>query len=494
MVKKNKSEADFGLKKDRFSRENLAKTREKLKEGEFLKPNKSFDIEITSKEVRPSYMFRKKKKKTSARKMARKIVSGVLIFLAVALGITGVWGHTVIARMTDGKSGFFSLLGLLGEDVRLKTDSKGRTNILVFGTSGYEMSGSGHDGAQLTDSIMLVSFDQDSEDLAMVSLPRDLYIGETCTSIGKVNELYMCGLEESGTEEAAANKLISAVEGMFGVNIQYRVHVDWSALIQIVDSLGGITVTLDEDIADSWTETYIKAGIPTTLNGERALGLARARHGTTGGDFTRGNSQQKILIALQDRIIHGGVDITQAISILNAIGDNVRMNFTLEEIKSIVSQAKAVSLSEMRQVPLTGLADGHDYLTTTTINKTSYVVPTAGTGVYDEIKTYLRKMLSSDAAEREMAKILVLNGSGIEGEAAEEQATLIKAGYNVAGIGDAPDAIYPERYTVYQISREVNGTIKKLEARYNVTAEAANRLPLGINTNGVDIVVIVGQE
>ena len=51
-----------------------------------------------------------------------------------------------------------------------------------------------------------------------------------------------------------------------------------------------------------WTGAVYEPGIAYTLNGEQALGLARARHGTTGGDFSRGASQQKILIGIKNKI------------------------------------------------------------------------------------------------------------------------------------------------------------------------------------------------
>lgn len=382
-----KNNNDFGLTRNAVATEKL-----KLKAREdFLRPSSTISMDFSSDDIKQKYHFKKSKKhkKRSARKIARLIVLTAVFIFVVATTSLGMYGNTLVSKLTSGRSGLFSLLStVLGARADLRTDENGRINVLVFGTSGYEMSGSGHDGAELTDSIMVVSFDKNNKDLSMVNLPRDLLVG-TCTTTGKVNEVYWCANQNGDNEESGAAALQAKIYEVLGVNTQYRVHVDWGALIQIVDNLGGITVTLDEDIEDDWTGTFIKAGEPVTLNGERALGLARARHGTSGGDFTRGNSQQKILIALQEKILQDGVSFTQALGLVEAIGDNVRMDFKVEELRTLLDLAQETSLSDMRQVPLVGLPDGGDLLTTGTVNGISYVLPMDGQGNYARIKDYI---------------------------------------------------------------------------------------------------------
>lgn len=165
----------------------------------------------------------------------------------------------------------------------------GATNYIDRDSSGT------HDGAQLTDSIMIVSFDQKTQDVALLSLPRDLKVPMAC-SAGKVNEVYWCNNQNGTNEEAGALALAEQLRQVLGIEFQYWAHVNWGALMDIVDTLGGVTVTLDEDINDKGhTGTVIQAGVPTHINGLQAVALARARYGTAGGDFTRGNSQQKIM-------------------------------------------------------------------------------------------------------------------------------------------------------------------------------------------------------
>lgn len=499
-------EADFGLKKS--NSKELKRARLKAEE-DFLKPVSTLEFDLSSKELRPDYSLkhrssaeapRKHKHKNKGTKKSHKgivILLVILVILAAGVGGFLVWGDKIISKMTGGNSGIFDFIGAISSNVKLKTDDKGRTNILIFGTSGYDMEGDTgggvHDGAQLTDSIMVVSIDQESGDTVMVSLPRDLYVGNTCTSTGKVNEVYFCANMYGKDEAGGAEALKAVMKEIFGMDIQYRVHVDWAALVRIVDALGGITVTLDEDIEDTWTNTFVKAGQPVTLNGEQALGLARARHGTEMGDFTRGNSQQKILGAIQRKLVENGIDLGTALGLVDVLGDNVRMDFNIEELKTLFYLAKDISLDEMRQIPLVDYKNDIYYLSTAMMNNISYVVPSAGVRNYKDIQKYVQQEIMSDPATREKAVIVVLNGSGIVGSASAEKEQLEKLGFANVKADDAPDGEYNEKYLVYDITDTKTATLEKLAEKYGVTAYTAAELPAEIDTTGVDIVIILGN-
>ncbi|MBP3899830.1 LCP family protein [Candidatus Saccharibacteria bacterium] len=504
-VSRKKSATNFGLSRDDTS---LRKARLKANE-DFLKPVSTLEFDLSSKELKPDYSLRHRDETEAPRKHAKKnkskkkghkvtIVLLVIVFI-LALGAGGalIWGDKIISKLTGGNSGIFDFIGAITSNVKLKTDANGRTNVLIFGTSGYDMDGEEgdgvHDGAQLTDSIMVVSIDQESGDTAMVSLPRDLYVGNTCTSTGKVNEVYFCANLYGNDEAGGADALKATMKEIFGLDIQYRVHVDWAALVQIVDGLGGITVTLDEDIEDTWTNTFIKAGEPVTLNGEQALGLARARHGTEMGDFTRGNSQQKILGAIQNKIVESGLDLGTALSLVDIVGDNVRMDFNIEELKTLFYLAKDISLDEMRQIPLIDYDKNIYYLSTAMMNNISYVVPAAGIRNYKSIQDYVQGELVSDPAVRENPVIAVLNGSGEAGVAGAEKSELEKLGFKTVQANDAPEGEYSDKYYLYDISGKKQHTLTKLAEKYNTNVRPATDLPEGIDTTGVDVVVILGE-
>ncbi len=505
-ISTKRAASSFGL-----SQKGAIKEKARLKANQdFLKPVSTLEFDLSSKELKPDYSLKKRdfsgnsprpgkkigKKKHKKLKRALIIIGAIIL---IAGGAFAIWGNALIAKLTGGKSGLFDLIGAMTSHVDLKTDKNGRTNILLFGTSGFDMKGTGidgeeHEGAQLTDSVMLVSLDQKTGDVAMVSLPRDLYVGNTCTSTGKVNEVYYCSNIDGNDEQGGAEALMHTISNIFDVDIQYWAHVNWGALMQVVDGVGGITVTLDEDIEDDWTGIYIKAGEPTQLNGWNAVALARARHGTEMGDFSRANSQQKILAGLQDKLLTGGLDLGSMLNIVDAVGDNVRSNFSLDEIKAVFYIAKDISLANVRQIPLIDYDNNIIYLTNADMNGISYVVPTAGVKNYADIQKYVQRLISSDPAIRENAQILVLNGSGVTGAANSEQAKLVTDGFSNTDTGNAPDGSYPSKYYLYDISGKTPGSVEKLKQRYGIEVSPTDSLPAGIDTSGTDIIIIVGAD
>ncbi|MBO4812533.1 LCP family protein [Candidatus Saccharibacteria bacterium] len=479
---------------------------------DFLKPTQVFNFDEQSGELTASSepvdtSFKKRKKSKKDKKpmtKKKKIILTIVSILGVLLIGTAIafiiWGNDIIAKITGGQGNVFDLFTFVEPTYeRLKTDENGRTNILAFGTSGYDMDGDEgngtHDGAQLTDSIMAISINQDTGDIAMISLPRDLKASPTCTATGKINEVYWCngGGGDVSTEEeaAAAQALMDEVGGILGMDFQYFAHLNWGSLVEIVDTLGGINVTLDEDILDyGWTGAVFEAGIEYTIDGEQALGLARARHGTSGGDFSRGASQQKILVGIRDKISEQGLSITDMMSLASTLGDNLRTNFSLEEIKSLAHFSSEYDLDNMRQI---SLIEPERYMTTGTINGISYVLPSSGVGNYTGIQNFVAKMLSNDPRVYEDPTILVLNGTEEIGIASNEKATLEEDGYNRIDVADAPTSDYTDKYTLYVLDDTTKGTKKMLEEKYSVTAKSYDELAEDISRD-YNFVLILGSE
>lgn len=451
------------------------------------------EIEFDSDDIKKEKKKRSKKKGKKKFIFRHKIFSFIVVPVFILGAIAYFWGDSIMLKITNGQSGLFDFLRtVVTGSASLRTGSDGRTNILIFGTSGYDMAGSEadgvHDGAQLTDSIMILSIDQTSKDVAMLSLPRDLKT-TTCTATSKINELYYCENKNNNNEIGGANKLRDRVSSILGIEIQYYVHINWMSLIQIVDAIGGVTVTVDDDINDDWTKTYIKAGVPVTLNGEQALGLARARHGTANGDFTRGDSQQKIMIAIKDKISSMNLGIGDVINLANVLGDNLRSDFTSDSIYAGAKVFTETSFDSIRQIPLIG--SNSNYFTTGEIRGISYVLPTAGDGNFNNIRKYVKQSLLKNPVILENAQIAILNGSGVADIEKAEKTELESSIFNVKTTGNAPSGQYFEKLYLYALTNKP-ATQEKLETYYGVKAMSAEYLPNGIDTNGIDFVVILG--
>ena len=482
---------------------------------EFLKPVQTFNFDEQTGELKASEdqtmnkekelskkeqkkldkKLKKQNKKPISKK--RKIITGIVLGIVVLL-LAGViwfiiWGNDLLARIGNGEGNIFSLFTEYYEP--LKTDANGRTNILAFGTSGYNMDGDEgngvHDGAQLTDSIMVISLNQDTGDAAMLSLPRDLKVSRTCTATGKINEIYWCNNMDGEHETEGAEALMAEVSDILGLDFQYYAHLNWGSLVSIVDILSGITVTLDENISDyNYTKAVFEAGVPYTIDGAQALGLARARHGTTSGDFSRGASQQKILIGIKEKILEKNLSLPDLLNLANTLGDNLRTNFSVDEMKTAAHLLTDLDFNSIRQV---SLIEPEKLMTTGSIGGISYVLPSAGNGNYSAIKAYVAKMFSNNPQEYENSSILVLNGTGTPGVASAEQTTLEGEGYINIYVDDAPAGEYTEHYTLYVLHDDKPGTKKLLEEKYGQEAKPATELPAGIVTD-CDFVIIIGNE
>ena len=487
---------------------------------DFLKPVQAFDIDSESGELKesedvtiPDKKAEKKankqakkeaKKQRKAEKKANrkhpKLIKGIKIaLLIIVLALCGLiiwgvyWGNDIIAKITGGQGNILDLIRYIEPTyVDLKTDANGRTNILAIGTSGYNMDGDEgrghHAGSQLTDSIMTISLNQKTGDIAMLSLPRDLK-SHTCTRTSKINEVYWCngGSGQASIEqEKAANQAVMAEVGrILGVDFQYFVHVNWASLIDIVEILGGITVTLDEDINDRyWTGAMYQAGVPYTLNGEQALGLARARHGTAGGDFSRGASQQKILIAIKNKVFEKDLSITDFLSLAGTLGDNLRSNFSLDEIKSLGHLTFDFNFDSMRQLNL-----WPDYMTTGSIDGISYVLPRGGAEYYTAIQEFVAKNLSNDPRTYENYTIGIYNTTGEAGKAAAEKTRLEEAGYTVKVI-DNTTVTVDKDYTLFYTNAVAPGTKSMLEKFYDIDITDNKYFPEGLPKTCTFVIVL----
>lgn len=524
VIKTPAKKADKVVVKSNVSTVKVTKTPKKTESqtvDDFLKPVQAFDFDGESGELKESKMTKKElkaekkaeKKLAKAEKKAGKkshkvrniIASIVLVLVLAASGViiwAVFWGNDIIAKITGGQGNVFDLFTFMDDHYEpLKTDANGRTNILAIGTSGYNMDGDEgngvHAGAQLTDSIMMISLNQNTGDIAMLSLPRDLKASPTCTATGKINEVYWCNGgkgQASIEEEAAANQAVMAeVGGILGVEFQYFVHVNWGSLEQIVNLLDGITIKLDEDILDyGWTGAVFEAGVEYTINGDQAVGLARARHGTRGGDFSRGASQQKILIGIKNKLVEKDLSITDYLSLAGTLGDNFRSNFNMEELKTLAHLSYLFDLDSMRQISLFDPANGIYYMKTANINGISYVIPSAGVGNYSVIQSVVATLLNNDPRTYEQPRIAIFNATDTSGLASEHKTKLEEEGYTITTI-DNITGNFEDNYAIYDITEKTPGTRPMLESYYGVTAKKGSDIPESVPRD-YDLVIVLGPS
>lgn len=434
----------------------------------------------------------------------------IVTFLVLLVLLAGAYFGIKIF-MTSSKLFSGNIFDLLGAGTTLKTDEYGRSNILVFGTSEDDPSHADA-GADLTDSIMIISIDQKTKNAVMISVPRDLWVkyGEACMSgyEGKINVAYECGAD-GAAEPDGAKKLMDVVGESFGIDIQYYAHVNYTVVRDTVNAVGGVTVDIDSDdprgILDrnfDWACNfkchYVKwPNGPANLNGDQALALARARnaaggYGLGGGNFDREQYQQKIILALKDKAASAGTlaNPVAVSGILDALGDNVRTNFSAGEVKTLITLAGEMPSANIKRVSL--VEQGKSVLTTGNVSGQSVVRPVAGLYDFSEVQRFVRSKLTISATNGEEASIEVLNGSDYGGLAGKKAAELTAAGFGDVTTGDTPsDSTYGE-YVWYDLSAgKKPQALTKLKSILG-SNPTGTVLPGGVQSDA-DFVIIVGN-
>jgi LCP family protein required for cell wall assembly len=276
-------------------------------------------------------------------KKGRKKRVALWVTLSVIFLILAAGGFLIFKVQNDlGKSFGGNIFGLLKKEP-LRTDANGRTNALIFATSGYQPDGSDHDNGSgiLTDSIMVMSVDQDTNDRFTLSVPRDVYVKHDCGR-GKVNEVYACAIRKGKSETEAAQALIDKISEITGIEIQYVAHIDFTVVKELVDRVGGVNITIPHAMADNGCGFKYSEGQVVHLNGEEAICFSRARNHDGGygipNDFERGLNQQRVLRALQAAALNDGKLLTPAaaLSTVDSLGNNLRTNFQTNEIRTVV--------------------------------------------------------------------------------------------------------------------------------------------------------------
>jgi LCP family protein required for cell wall assembly len=457
--------------------------------------------------------FGKKSRTSDTKLKKRRVTKWVIIAVITLLVLVGGW----IAYKTLWSSGnIFKgniILGLT-QSQPLKTDTNGRSNILILGTSEDDP---GHGGAYLTDSMMVVSIDQKNKTASMFSIPRDLYVkyGMACNSgyQGKINEFFNCVNDDYTTKEAEEQRLSETrafVGEIFGMDIQYGVHVNNTVIKDAVNAVGGVDVDIqgsngDPGILDRnfvWRCNY-KCNLVKYdngvhhLDGEHALYLAMARgdiaptYGLGNSNFDREKNQQKIIVALKEKAVSTGTltDLGKVTGLIDSLGNNLRTTFETSEIRTLMKLGSDIPSSSIKTLSLFG--DENSLVTSGNYNGASVVMPAAGIFDYSDIRTFLKQKLSTDAVTREGAQVVVLNGSGVAGVAQTEADKLTEAGFIVSEVGNAPEGTYGD-VEVYQVGQGMTGTKARLESAFGVKTKTT--APPVEAASGTNFIVIFGKD
>jgi polyisoprenyl-teichoic acid--peptidoglycan teichoic acid transferase len=429
----------------------------------------------------PIFTYSKPAKKKSKLVFVKKgalILTATLGLMVAVFSIKIVFAtNHVITRNISG--GAPALAGKI-DPTKLKGEGDGRINILLLGVGGV-----GHNGGSLSDTMMVVSIDPRTKDVAMLSIPRDLWVSISGHGMSKINAANSYG----GPELAK-----STVSKTLDIPIHYYVLLDFQGFRLAVDQVGGINVTTPIALSDRGYPCdndggkacpyYLAAG-KHHLNGVEALKYARCREGSCGTNYGREERQRESLLALRERAL--GISTltnpSKIASLIDIVGGHLKTDLQIDDMVKLATLGKSI---DVNAVVAKGLSD---YTHSDMVQGQSVVLP--NTRTFTEIRSFVHSILTDSYIKQENAAIDIQNGTTKDGLATSVGVLFRDTyKYNVVSMSTADNQNYPSTILYDYSGGKKPYTIRFLESRLGVKAQKM-KPPLDV---AVDARIILGAD
>lgn len=294
------------------------------------------------------------------------------------------------------------------------TTDLGVVNIMLLGSDRRPTSGSFR-----TDVVIIASLHPREGQVALLSIPRDLYVYLPGYSMQRINVAYRLA-DTIGYPGGGPALLADTIRYNFGITIHHYAKVEMSGFSDIVDSLGGVTVNVNCAYRDwrlrspelnpnderNWVLYTVQPGV-VEMDGDLALWYARSR--SLSSDFDRGRRQQEVLRAIYRQILQLGL-IARLPDLYSDLRDTVTTDLSLGDLISLAPLAARVTTADIRSRFV-----GRDEVT-------SWRVPTSGAQVLlpqpDEIQQLVRQTFDFEIPDELIPEaaftVEVVNASGQE--------------------------------------------------------------------------------
>lgn len=361
--------------------------------------------------------------------------------LGVILVLVGIFGYFM--TQSSGSAVFQYAMSAAGGSSVKSTDD--RVNVLLLGLAGGK-----HDGAMLTDSIIIASYHLKSHRVTMISVPRDLWVDGIKE---KVNAAYEVGEQRpEGGLAFASDK----IDDVLGIPIHYAVRIDFAGFAKAIDLVDGVDVdvpktfddfnypitgkeedlcglaekeveitpeqaesmkmkpgkqkvlvddsdkiaTQSSDFACRFEHLHFNKGI-THMGGETALKFVRSRMGTNGegSDFARSRRQQLVIQAFRDKALSLNTlfNPSKIGGLLNTFGESVDTNIPKDDYLEFYNIAK--NIKGVSSIVLGDLGNGKSVLVVGDVSKYGRFVMVPPNDDYSALQQYVKLKLSEDSRE-----------------------------------------------------------------------------------------------
>jgi LCP family protein required for cell wall assembly len=380
-----------------------------------------------------------------------------------------------------------------------------KLNILLIGADQRPKEGTFN-----TDTLIVVSIDPKTKQVAMYSLPRDTVdvpippgparsvFGSAYA--GKINSLWLNSRFRSdafpGNDKSRGFNALKATLGeLYGLDIQYYLMVNFQGFQNIVDTLGGVTVNVQNPVLDDHypggpsgasTRVYIPAGVQH-MTGAQALVYARSRH--TSSDFDRAQRQQRVILSIREQADPQTI-LANLTQLLKDLKTSFKTDIPQSKLPQLIGLSSKIDSSKIRSFVFAPPR----YATNSTDQRGSIVVPNVSRirqAVATAFKLDPKIEQQREAVAGEDGAIWVVNGTGQVG-----QATSVAAYLEYLGLTASAPTKRPDGTTIQTKIRVYNGreselpaTIALLENVFNVKATYVDDPSVT-----VDIIVTTGTK
>lgn len=273
------------------------------------------------------HKMKRSKDKKSKKKMWLWIAGSLLALILVFAGTAYYTVHKTLNKMNTP---LLEAINTEGKDQKTVI-KKDPFSVLLLGVDERE-----NDNGR-SDTMIVMTVNPEKKSMKMLSIPRDTrteIVGND--TVDKINHAYAFG----GVPMAMAS-----VENLLDIPLDYYVFINMEGFLKMIDTLGGVTIQNDMEL------TYDKYHFPegeVHLNGEEALIFSRIRYEDPRGDFGRQIRQRQIIEAILKKASTPAT-LLKTSDILEVVGDNVRMNFSMKELIQLQGLYKKMD-SEIEQL------------------------------------------------------------------------------------------------------------------------------------------------
>jgi polyisoprenyl-teichoic acid--peptidoglycan teichoic acid transferase len=390
-----------------------------------------------------------------------------------------------------------------------------------------------------TDTLMLLSIDQNTKKVTMLSIPRDLGIKFNVNGqqngLNKINSAVNYGVSHD-YPGGGAQLLRDSIKQITGYTVNYTAIVNFQAFVDVINTVGGVEIDVENSFCDAGYPLQGDKGVETikfikgkqTMNGEIALKFARSRvHDRCddftagdpvfeGSDFRRAYRQQQVITALKNKVSQMGFDIFKIQSIISSLGNNLltqagsgelndNNKIDLETLKSFYSlkdQFADNDISKLVINPNEGC--GKLNLYEDSIQGVYFILPEKAND-YSNLQSCFNFYLQNSATINNDAKIAIYYVGNASASATKLNSDLKTKGFDSNNYGGIiiKNAFQTDGTTPLDLSTGTficdynntkKDTVELIQKNFNATIIQKDQISKSVKSlDGADILIIVGK-